>query len=70
MSFAQGYSEEDKINAVLRWSEEAEEAEDFDASFVESLQTGLEKYGRLTERQEDALDNIIERWRIDVGDYS
>lgn len=53
---------EEKLEMVLNW---AEDHPKFDTGFVESLQDALETYGRLTEAQGNALDNIIDRFRID-----
>jgi hypothetical protein len=47
---------------VLDWAEQHPE---FDESFVKSLAEKLESFGSLTSGQSDALDNIIEKWRID-----
>lgn len=52
---------EEKIGMVLEW---AEEHPDFDPEFVESLNDQLVDRGTLTDKQEDALDNIIESWNI------
>lgn len=53
---------EEKIDMILEWADEHPE---FDAEFVEDLQDKFETYGRLTENQEAALDNIIEKWGIE-----
>lgn len=53
----------EKIDAILDWAEEHPE---FDTDFVESLASQLEDKGELSENQEDALDNIIEKWHIPV----
>ena len=45
------------IERVLDW---AADHDWFDTSFVESLQESLEKWGRLTPRQLEALENIID----------
>ena len=49
------------IERVLDW---AADHDWFDTSFVESLQEGLEKWGRLTPRQLEALENIIDQLDI------
>ena len=49
------------IERVLDW---AADHDWFDTSFVESLQESLEKWGRLTPRQLEALENIIDRLDI------
>lgn len=53
----------DRIQAVLDW---AEGRPNFDTSFVESLSERYDRFGELTGNQEDALDRIIERFRINV----
>ena len=59
----------DKIlAAILVWREE-EDKNKFDPSFIESLQEGYENYGGLTENQENAVYNIIERYDINVSEY-
>ncbi len=54
---------EEKIQAVLEW---ADENGWFDAEFIESLQDYFNATGILTTAQENALDRIIERFRIEV----
>lgn len=54
--------QDDRIDLILSW---ADEHPDFDTAFVDSMAEKLETYGELTEAQSDALDNIIERWRIE-----
>ena len=51
------------IEAVLAW---ADEHPTFDTAFVESLQKQYENKGELTDRQEQALWNIIEQWEIEL----
>lgn len=60
------YEVEDKIDAIKNWADD-DNNHWFDTSFVDSLADYLEEHGELTERQEDALDSIIEKNRIDVG---
>ena len=52
----------DKLAAVLDWAEQHPE---FDDGFVKSLAEKFESFGSLTENQSRALDNIIQKWRID-----
>lgn len=41
----------------------------FDATFIESLQESHIKFGRLTEKQRKALENIIHKWNmVEWGD--
>ena len=49
------------IERVLDW---AADHDWFDTSFIESLQEGLEKWGRLTPRQLAALENTIDQLDI------
>ena len=51
------------IDAILDW---AENHPDFDTSFVESLQGQLDQGRNPSVAQIDALENIIERFRIKV----
>lgn len=55
-----------KIAAVLKWSDTNE---NFDNTFVLSLGEFHSKYNKLTQRQEDALENIIDRFGINWEDY-
>lgn len=56
----------DKITAILAW---AEEQSHFDTTFIESLSEQLTSRGQLSDRQEAALDRIIEDFHIEVGDW-
>ena len=51
------------VEAVLDW---AQDQVDFNTEFLESLQERLENGRELTERQREALDNIIEKWGIKI----
>ena len=53
----------EKIQAVLEW---ADENGWFDTDFIESLDNHLEGIGSLTDNQEQALDNIIDKFNIEV----
>ncbi len=55
---------EEKIVAVLEWADYHHS--EFDAAFVLSVQEQLGDRGWLTDSQEDAIDNIIDRWRIEI----
>lgn len=61
-----GFTAQDTIRAVQNWSMK-DGNEDFDCSFVNDLSEKLEEYDSLTERQEAALSNIVERFEIDVA---
>ena len=52
-----------KIDAVMDW---AEETPHFNVEFVEKLQQDLQVKGELSEKQEAALDNIIDKWRVPI----
>lgn len=41
---------------------ELEGLNDFDMTFVNSIKSSFNKYEELTDRQEKALDNIIDTW--------
>jgi hypothetical protein len=56
-------TDQDKIELILAWAEGKDHF--FDTAFVQELQGKLERYGKLTERQQEALDNIIEKFEID-----
>ena len=49
-----------KIDAILSWAQ----GRKFDTAFVQSVQDYLDLHGHVTSSQENALDNIIERWRV------
>lgn len=57
-----------KIMAVISWAE-TDAPESFDSTFVHVLNEKLEQYGRLTERQLEALNNIIDKFEIDIDAY-
>lgn len=52
---------QEKINQILDWASEHPE---FDSEYVERLNETFEARGTLSPRQEEALDNIIEKWHI------
>ncbi len=56
---------EDKCAAIMSWADERGD-DDFDTTFVESIQEQIEKGRDLTQKQMDAIDNIIDQFRIDV----
>jgi hypothetical protein len=53
---------EAKIELVLDWAEQHPE---FDVEFVTSLEVQFEDRGDLSNKQVEALDNIIAKWEID-----
>lgn len=54
-------SPEDMLDYVGYW---AEFNPRFDREFIDKLRDSLEYYGYLTDRQEEALKNIIKKWRM------
>ena len=58
-----------KIKCVIRWATSDDAPEDFNTDFLESLEKNCQHYGSLTDNQEAALDNIIDRFKIDVALY-
>lgn len=50
-----------KINSVLKW---AKSKSNFDTNFIQSLKSSFNKYGKLSEKQDNALNNIIEKFKI------
>jgi hypothetical protein len=52
----------DKVELILEW---ASHNSSFDPEFVISCQHRLERYGRLTERQNEALDDIMDQFGIE-----
>ena len=57
------YEVERKLDAVMTW---ADNHPHFDTEYVESLIDQFDDRGKLSSSQEDALDNIIEKWHIDA----
>ena len=56
---------EEKIEAILSWPDEKDRG--FDTTFVEEMKGNLDV--GLTKAQEQAIDNIIEKWHIDINAY-
>lgn len=52
-----------KIELILEWAENTEV--EFDDAFVREIEEKLSRYGNLTPRQEMAIDNIYERFKIE-----
>jgi len=55
---------QEKITKIIDWTIENPDY-NFNASFIYSCQEALDEFGKLTERQEQALDNIIKTWIIE-----
>ena len=51
----------EKLEAILDY---AEDADDFDDSFVLSLKERLENGGMLSAKQKGAIDNIIHKFKL------
>jgi len=56
----------DKIDVILNW---AKENDSFNPFFVLCMQKKLDKYDNLTDSQNQALDNILIRFYIDIEKY-
>ena len=54
----------DKIDAILEWADDGRAW--FDTLFVEKMAEQLEEYSTLTDAQRVALDNIIDKFHIEV----
>lgn len=50
-----------RINLVSDW---AKNRPDFDLTFIHSLKTSYLRKGKLTKKQENALENILKKWEI------
>jgi hypothetical protein len=59
---------EKKITAIINWA--GHEKPDFDDEFVLDMQEKLDKYGKLFPGQIKAINNIVDRFEIDVDQYS
>lgn len=56
-------TDEDLVAGCLEWL--AEEApDDFDGTFIRSMDDALDDYDELTFKQRQALENIVEGYRI------
>ncbi len=66
------FSNEEKITAIMSWHEDAdtEQSRNFDPEFVEKMAVELEKKGELTGKQENALDNIVTGFNIDISEWA
>jgi len=60
------YSYDDKCDAIIAW---AEFNENFDSSAIESMKDWASDSGFFTSSQQRAIDNIIEKWNIDVDKW-
>ena len=50
------------IETIFNWAAEHSE---FDPEFVKSLSKQLEDRGTLSDKQKDALHNIVEKWNME-----
>ncbi len=60
--------QQEKVDAVIAWGSSPGNC--FDLSFVESLSEWLDEKGSLTDAQEEALDNIIDKFGINTSDWA
>lgn len=67
MSEALFKSAREKIDAIVDWANNS--GVEFDLAFVTSIEESLIKYGRLTNNQEAALNNIIKKFHIEEYHY-
>jgi hypothetical protein len=57
----------DRLESIRNW---AEDSSSFDTTFIDSLIEQVdEKCRPLTESQRGSIDNILDRFNIDLGDY-
>jgi hypothetical protein len=57
----------DRLESIRNW---AEEHSNFDTTFIDSLIEQVdEKCRPLSEPQRESIDNILDRFSIDLGDY-
>lgn len=54
-------SHEELINFALDY---ADENPTFNASFIHSLESDLDKYGELTPSQREGLENVIQKFKM------
>jgi hypothetical protein len=54
----------DLINTILEWAETEQAPANFNTRFVLSCQEQLKEKGSLSNKQKDALRNIIEKFKI------
>ena len=57
---------EDKLEVILDWAENSDLAREkrFDSSTFEEIQKYYERNGRFTSGQENAIDNVYNKWRL------
>ncbi len=58
---AEDLSDHDKLDMVEEW---AANVPTFDTTFIDSLRERMSRIGYLSSAQEEALDNIIDKWKI------
>ncbi len=54
----------DRINIILTWAESGLAPAQFDTKFVKSCRDQLQDKGFLSEKQLNALQSIIDKWKI------
>jgi len=52
---------QDKIDMILKW---ASTKPNFKTDFVVSIGKNIEQYGKITDKQKGAIDNVIAKWKI------
>jgi len=62
------FADLDVVAAVKEWVE-TDSPETFDPAFIKSIHNYWEVHDRITSRQRIALDNIVEKFDIDVESY-
>jgi len=53
----------DMLDCILEW---AETHPNFDASVFESIESYYYDQGEFTGRQQDAIENVYYKWRVDI----
>lgn len=61
-------TDKDLVRGMVRWSEE-DAPSSFDDSFLLSVKGSFDKYGRITPKQREALENIAVTFDVDVLEY-
>ena len=62
-------TQEEKITAAINWAEGGA-PKNFDPDFLYSLKDSFDQFGKFTERQEKALDNILYAFNVDLEEWN
>lgn len=62
------HSDEEIINGMMDWID-TDRPERFDPSFIESVHEYFEEHGTISSGQRNALDNIVDKFDIDIDQY-